>query len=175
MADTIIERKIGDIVMDVTVEERHEDTLTITDHPVEKGAEISDHAFKNPMSVVITAGKGASDGDTVPKETYEALLDLQESREPFSIVTGKRDYENMLVQSISVTTDSDTENVLMVILECREVIIVETETTQVPPARQAEAPKTQKAQNTGTKQAQPVSGAEAEQVRSKSIMAHAWN
>lgn len=155
MADTLIQRSVGDIEFDVTVEERHEDSLTITEHPVEKGAAISDHAYKNPMRVTITAGKGAKDGEAVPKETYEKLLELQLSREPFNIITGKREYENMLVEDVQVITDPDTDNVLMVTLECREVIIVSTETVQVPPSRQGQADKTQKTQQGGTKQTQP--------------------
>ena len=165
----IIERSVGDIAFEVTVEERHDDSLTITEHPVEKGAAISDHAYKNPMEVVITAGISGKDGESVPKETYEKLLELQASREPFTIITGKREYENMLVQGISVTTDENTENVLMVTLDCREVIIVETETTQVPASRQAHAAKTQKTQQGGTKQAQ-TSGESEEKVGEQSAL-----
>ncbi|MDR1020511.1 MAG: hypothetical protein LBL73_07120 [Synergistaceae bacterium] len=164
----IIERAIGDINLEVTIEERHDDTLTITEHPVEKGAAISDHAYKNPMAVTVTAGMSGKTGDGVPTETYEKLLALQESREPFSIVTGKREYENMLLQGISVTTDADTGNVLMVTLDCREVIIVSTETAQVPPSRQGQAPKTQKAQQAGTKQAQE--SGEGDDVKKTSVM-----
>jgi len=169
MAETIIERKIGDITMDATISEKHEDSLTVTEHPIEKGAAISDHAYKNPMWVTIIAGKGMKDGESVPRETYEALLELQQSREPFNIITGKREYENMLAQTINVMTDTDTENVLMVMLDCCEVIITETEVTQVPASRQRQAAKTQSATNTGTKQAQNESGkTDEEQVRKKS-------
>jgi hypothetical protein len=155
---TIIERSVGDIQFEATVEERHEDTLTITEHPVEKGAAISDHAYKNPTQVTIVAGTGGKGGESVPRETYDKLLELQSSREPFNIATGKRDYENMLLQSVSVSTDADTENILSVVLDCREGIIVSTETAQVPASQQAQAAKTQKAQQSGTKQAQDNSG-----------------
>lgn len=37
----------------VTLEEVHHDELEITDHPVERGAVISDHAFKRPVEVII--------------------------------------------------------------------------------------------------------------------------
>jgi hypothetical protein len=126
------------------------------------------------MTVAITAGISGKDGDSVPKETYEKLLELQKSREPFNIITGKREYENMLIQSISVTTDADTENALMVTLDCREVIIAETETTQVPPSRQAQAAKTQKTQQGGTKQTQ-ASGADEKKVIDSSTLNKAMN
>lgn len=44
------------LIPDATIEEVHTDDLEITDHPVEQGATISDHAFKRPAEVVITAG-----------------------------------------------------------------------------------------------------------------------
>ncbi len=42
-----------DLLPQVTLEEVHHDELEITDHPVERGAVISDHAFKRPAEVVI--------------------------------------------------------------------------------------------------------------------------
>jgi len=47
-------RSIGPIVAQVTLQEVHTDTLEITDHPVEQGAVISDHAFKRPAELIIT-------------------------------------------------------------------------------------------------------------------------
>lgn len=47
-------RSIGAIVANVTVEERHRDDMEITDHPIEQGALVSDHAFKRPAEVTIT-------------------------------------------------------------------------------------------------------------------------
>jgi hypothetical protein len=43
-------------VPDATIEEVHSDDLEITDHPVEQGTVISDHAFKRPSELIITAG-----------------------------------------------------------------------------------------------------------------------
>lgn len=48
------QRSIGPIVAQVTIQEVHQDTLEITDHPVEMGAVISDHAFKRPAELIIT-------------------------------------------------------------------------------------------------------------------------
>jgi hypothetical protein len=44
------------IIAQAVIEERHRDELTITDHPVEAGAPITDHAYKNPAEVIITCG-----------------------------------------------------------------------------------------------------------------------
>lgn len=38
----------------ITIEEVHSDEMEITDHPIEQGATISDHAFARPSEVIIT-------------------------------------------------------------------------------------------------------------------------
>ena len=55
MADDAIIRAIGDFIAEVTVKEQHRDEMTITSHPVETGAAITDHAFKNPAQLTIMA------------------------------------------------------------------------------------------------------------------------
>ncbi|PRY03804.1 hypothetical protein B0G73_114125 [Paraburkholderia sp. BL25I1N1] len=147
----------------VTLDERHHDEVVITDHPVEQGASISDHAYKKPAEVTLTL---AWTNSSVPAVTslqfgnysqfvYKNLLTLQASRTPFDLSTGKRRYTNMLIQSISVTTDAKTENSLIATIHCREVIIVQTTATQLQPAANMTSPqKTAPITNTGVKQPQ---------------------
>lgn len=47
---------LPDIIANATIEEVHHDDLEITDHPVEQGASITDHAFKRPAEVVLKLG-----------------------------------------------------------------------------------------------------------------------
>jgi len=57
-------RSIGPLVAQVTLQEVHTDTLEITDHPVEQGASITDHAFKRPAELIITcAWSNSPDGN----------------------------------------------------------------------------------------------------------------
>src|SRR5260363_275132 len=51
-------RCIGEIVPNVVIEEVHQDALTITEHPVEQGAAIADHAYVRPAEVVMRCGFG---------------------------------------------------------------------------------------------------------------------
>lgn len=46
-------RSIGPIIANITESERHHDEIRITDHPIEQGAVVSDHAFKVPAEVTI--------------------------------------------------------------------------------------------------------------------------
>lgn len=163
-------RKIGVIIPDVVVSEKHSDTLEITEHPVETGAAISDHAYKRPSEVVMEvgfAGGGAlldfassltstSLLGMSPRETYQKLLDLQSSRTPFDVVTGKRIYKNMLIRALEVTTDKATENVLSAVLTMREVIITSTQTVQVADKTEMKnGTETSKTEDTGLKTTVP--------------------
>lgn len=152
---------IGGIFPDATLEEHHVDELKITDHPVEQGAAITDHAYKLPVAVTIRAGWSNSSinagGDpTYVQEIYQQLLTLQASRELIDIVTNKRLYQNMLITRIQTDTDRKTANSMYVTVECREVIIVTTQTVTVPPAGNQQNPQLNGATtNTGTQTLQP--------------------
>ncbi|WP_197672692.1 phage baseplate protein [Burkholderia sp. PAMC 28687] len=144
----------------LVVEETHVDELTITSHPVERGAAITDHAFKRPSEVTVRYGWSNSSGffdigSPSPDDVYKQLLALQESRVPFDMVTGKRMYQNMLIKTLAVTTDAATENSLMVVATLQQIIIVQTSTVTLQPTDvQASPEKTASTANSGTKQPQ---------------------
>lgn len=180
-------RKIGIVVPDVVVSEKHSDTLQITEHPVERPTTagtgvISDHAYKMPSEVTMECGfaGGGSLLDVVdisgiglgigksPKEIYQELLDTQARRELIDVVTGKRTYSNMLIRAIEVTTDRTTENVLSVTLTLREVILTSTQKIQVAAKENmAEGVSTSAVKNAGTKSLKPVSNS--------SLLLQGWN
>lgn len=159
-------RKIGLIVPSVVISEKHSDTMEITEHPVEVGSAISDHAYRRPSEVVMQVGFAGGGSlldllDTTsfglsaglsPREVYQNLLDIQNSRVPFDVVTGKRLYSNMLIRAMEVTTERSTENVLSAVLTLREVIITSTTTSQVAAkADMKEGANTSAVQNSGVK------------------------
>jgi hypothetical protein len=136
-------RNIATILPDVTIEEVMTDELEISQHPIEQGTPITDNAFRKPQTLVIRAGwtdasNPANTIDTPPqilsnggsspylKGIYQNLLALQNSFQPFSITTGKRIYNNMLMRSLKVETDKNTENVLMITAEFQEVLLATT-------------------------------------------------
>ena len=154
-------RSIGGFEADVTIEEQHNDSAGITDHPVERGAAITEHAYRNPAQLTVVVGysnsSSSAGGDSsYVQRIYEQILALQNTYEPFTVVTGKRRYRNMLIQSLATTTDAKTENALILTVSMREIIVVETRSTTVPPAAvQAEPQATQEVASSGAKQAQP--------------------
>lgn len=154
-------RSIGGIVADITVEEVHNDEIRITDHPVERNAVISDHAYALPKRVNITVGYSnsspqAEGNSEYIKEMYEQFLVLQTSFELIYILTGKRLYQNMLIERLSTTTDEKTENALILRLECREIIIADTQVTKIAPAQDQTTPEqTAGIQDQGTTATKP--------------------
>lgn len=141
---------IAYIIPQVFISAEYRDELTITDHPTETGAPVTDHAYRQPSSLTMVIGWGAGgslfdfSGTTNDvNDAYAALLDLQNLREPFDVTTAKRSYKNMLIASLGVTVDKETQNVLVVDVAMREIIIVDTQATTLPPrANQADPDKT---------------------------------
>ena len=167
---------IGGIDIQATIEESHTDALQVTEHPVESGAAITDHAYQRPAEVVIRCGwsnsslealagslislfaGGGLSGASYVDGIYSQLQRLQQKRIPCKIVTTRRMYKNMLIVGLSLTTDQKTSESLMVTATCRQIIVVSTAATTMPPrASQANPASTAATENTGV--VQPQAGA----------------
>lgn len=140
---TII-RRFGDFTFDATFSEQHNSTLDVTDIPVESGVIISDNAVIKPKVIKIEAGVSDvklresvddpfEDGDRRSTTAWRLLVELQESREPFSVATGLKLYENMLITSLSATQADGSDQVLEFTAELKEVKFVETQEVRYPP------------------------------------------
>lgn len=175
---SLVPKKIGTIKIGVTIEEDHQDDLQITEHPVEKGSQINDHAFKLQPEVTIQCGWSNSDlaaltgtlealfsGGSLPSAdyvstVYSQLLALQETRQPFDVVTSLRLYSNMLFKSLRVTKDQKTGQALSVTATLKQIRIVQTQATTLPPREdQANPQATAETQDTGVKAALPATPA----------------
>jgi hypothetical protein len=158
------QRNIAGFIADVTIREDHEDELIVTDNPVEQGADVTDHSYKAPARLTIDVGYSNSSpnsfGDpNYVQNVYAQFLALQASRQPFEVITGKRFYRNMVILMLHTVTDEATENVLLLTVRMREIILVDTQTVSVPPSANMAAPQdTGATQSTGTQQTQFAGG-----------------
>ncbi len=174
MADLITlttQGKIGDVTIQATLQEVASDSLQLTEHPIEQGAAITDHAYKRPAEVMLScawsnsfsdlfqvAAVAALSGSSVlgssyANAVYSQLLALQEAREPFSIVSTKRLYENMQIVDLQCKTDNTTSNILSIEVRCRQLLLVYTQATALPSRdNQADPASTAATQQTGVKQ-----------------------
>lgn len=133
------------IVADAVVSEHHSDDVHMTDHPVEQGANITDHAFRQPavltmvygwaagsINAISQAGFASGSGQADPdflSGMYEKLRKLARERTLCSVFTGKRFYESMLIRSLSLETNKETEHALLLRITMREVLIARTQIT----------------------------------------------
>jgi hypothetical protein len=144
---------IGTIIPDVVSEEVHGDRMQVTQHPVEQGGTVSDHAFMLPQTLEMKIGFGDSArGPGSSRAAYEGLLALQRRREPFNVSTGKRNYKNMLVVDVSVPNDYRTPYSVMASVRIQEVRIVTTQSegTSTPSGFQGSPADTAGQQNLGS-------------------------
>jgi len=163
-AFTIVPASGQPIQADAWIEESGTDAVTITRHPVEQGARITDHAIIEPARVNLRLGWSNSSAKatslTYINDIYAQLLAVKDARQPFTLYTAKRRYDNMLFASLTEVTDDRTTNALFVSATIEQIIIVSTQVTTVPtdPAVMANPESNQAVVNLGQKQAVPAPG-----------------
>ena len=112
----MVKTNIGGYFFDAVFSVDTEHSLTVTQHPVQTGANISDHAFVNPIRMTMQIGVSdamayrvgadyGGDGGTKSVQAYRLLCKLQELRIPMQVVTRLNTYQNMLIESIDVSDD----------------------------------------------------------------------
>jgi hypothetical protein len=162
---------IGELIIPATLEENHNDSLTITEHPVEFGAPITDHSYKNPPELIMRCGwtnssfaaikaifssllaDGDLPGDNYIDSIYFKLLKMQEDRLPITVQSTKRWYKNMMITGLQVTTDDKTSNILLIVITLKKINIVKTQATVLPPKEnQKNAADTSSPTSSGQKQ-----------------------
>lgn len=149
------EKKIGSLVIDVFTEENHSAKASVTEFPVENGAVVSDHIFRNsdeleikgsicaPLYIFdIMKGRGS-----YFKAQYETLNSLVGT--VLTVVTGLRVYDNMAFLDLSVPRNKDNGGSIDFTAKFRQIPIIKSQSTTLPKsqlaggtkaARQAQSP-----------------------------------
>lgn len=149
---------VAPIYPNLTIREDHIDELTITRHPVEQGAAISDHAYKEPSQVMARYGWSLADAQAAGNpnyvdELYDALRAMQISRQLLTVITGKATYQNMLIASCRTHTDDETATTLFAEIRFEQLIIVSTSVVSVGSSSTMANPSSNAAtQSLGTQQ-----------------------
>jgi len=103
----------------------------ITQHPVQTGANISDHSYQVPTKLMMEIGvsdimdsyaDNQWEGDSRSVSAYQKLVDLQKLGQPLSVSTRLDDFENMVIVSISVKEDVKTRYALRAEITLQEII-----------------------------------------------------
>jgi hypothetical protein len=153
----LVRTNINGWFFDAVLRTDHTSKLKITEHPVQSGAAISDHAYPEPaellMEIGITdAARSLIAGqyleyDSRSVAAYDVLRRLQREIVPLQVVTRLQLYQNMLIESLSVSDDYTTKNALKATIQMREIPVVTVSTV----ALQSRAPQvTGSVTNAGT-------------------------
>ena len=164
---------IGDLAIDCTVTETHTAAATVTEHPVESGANITDHIRPEPLQLSITGivsdtplgskqiqraiDIGGTSVQVTQQETptsatgfgraaWSKLEEIRASGKLVKVVTRDKPYENMALVSLSVPKDARTGGAFAFSAQFKQVRIVFNRSTKVVVAK---APKSHKKQDTG--------------------------
>lgn len=123
----IISPTFGQFVFDSVLSTEHSSTVTVTKHPVQYGASITDHAVNEPDEVSVSVGMtdaaaGVDENHSV--NAFGLLKQIMEKREPVTLVTRLKTYQNMVITSMSVPDDYTTMNALKATIIFTHVEIV---------------------------------------------------
>ena len=129
---------IKNFEIDAAISEQHEMTSEITDHPVEKGADITDHVRPKPRRYTLTglvsddpigalAKRRTADGIESPAAACQELLEqLWTDSEVFKVISTLKVYDNMVIESTSFGVDASTGHALPFTCTLRQLEIVTT-------------------------------------------------
>ena len=118
---------------DAFTKENHSGSVRVTEHPVQGGANISDHAYNLPDKLTleilvsdsvesIVAGQ-FSGSKSKSITAYEVLRSLKERRVLVSVRTRLHYYTNMIIENISVSDDYKSANSLRCTVSLRQVMM----------------------------------------------------
>jgi hypothetical protein len=136
-----IKTNIGGFFFDAIIRTEHTSTLKMTEHPVQTGANIVDHAYMEPAMLVMEIGMSDAMDSMVQGQftsrytksvsAYQVLLDLQKARLPLQVLTRLNLYQNMLIEEITAPDDFKTQFGLRCTVTMKEIFVVEVSTTTV--------------------------------------------
>lgn len=156
-------------VFDCVVTAQHDQQLTRTEHPVQTGASISDHAYIVPARLILDIGMSDAMASYYSPSTwtgapsksvscYQTMVAMQYSRVPLLITTRLKTYNNMVIESIAPREDSKTFAGLRMSITFGQIFIADVMNPSIS-ARPQDTDTTQ----IGTVNPQPTTAAQQQQ------------
>ena len=137
----LLKTNINGLFFDAVLSTNIETKLTVTSHPVQNGANISDHAYSEPVQVSMEIGMSDAMASMKPGQFYGAwsksvsayrqLVELQNSRKPFSILTRLNSYTDMVITGISVNDEPNALYGLKCSVNMQQIIMAEVTSEKV--------------------------------------------
>lgn len=122
---------INDFLIDCSLKETHQFDSQVTEYPVESGSNITDNIRPLPMTLemecivsntpigimstfrtTLSAGESELPPTTPSEDAYDMLLRIRNKRQPVTIRTSLRTYENMALKTLNIPRDSSVGDAL---------------------------------------------------------------
>lgn len=136
-----VKTNIAGYFFDAILQTNYTRELTITEHPVETGAAIADHAYVNPVELIMQVGMSDAMTSIVPGQfsqgnsrsltAFQVLTQLQSQRIPMQVYCRLGTFKNMLIESIAVPDDYTTLYGLKATVTLKEVFVASVKTVKV--------------------------------------------
>ncbi len=138
----LVKTNIAGYFFDGFMDVSHSVSTVVTEHQVQKGVSVADHAYLEPAEVTMTikmsdamSGMVESqfEGISYTRSTaaYKILRELQKQRLAFQIHTRVETYQNMMITRLEVMDDVNTLNGLECTVTMRELIVASEKTVKV--------------------------------------------
>lgn len=155
---------IGGMAFDGIMKTDHSETLKVTNYPIQDGSTGNDHAIINPASLnieimVTDSNRVSGKSQNIKSETlktlktmgvsaepseesrsaraYASLLAMQKAREPITVITRLKTYNNMLIEQITTPDDFKTANALKCSIKFVELSVVGVTKTTLAARKEA--------------------------------------
>lgn len=146
--------KIDTVELDAAITEKHMAKVEITKHPIEEGANPTDHArllpyaisvdgllTNTPLGAELRAARGVTSDRTTStgafgaagpaQRSMAALEKIRTDRRAVTVVSDFRTYSNMLITSIDVPVDARTGEAIRFSISMEEIRFVKSEVARI--------------------------------------------
>lgn len=105
--------RVGLVELDVTLSENHTFNARATNFPIETGGDITDHIINDPdilnlSGIVSDTPLNALSFFSRSIDAFNRLVEIHERREPITVVTGLKVYNNMVMTLLDVPRNIQT-------------------------------------------------------------------
>lgn len=105
--------RVGLVELDVTISENHTFNSRATNFPIETGGQITDHIINDPdvlelVGLVSDTPLNIFSFFTRSIDAFNRLVEIHERREPITVVTGLKVYQNMVMTTLDVPRNMET-------------------------------------------------------------------
>lgn len=140
------------VTVDACVSESHLRANTVTDHPVEEGAPISDHSRPEAARVqlecvVSNTPLGGAAGYDYAAGFWQRLEDLSDTPRLIDVATVRKRYTSMAIENVSSPVDVQSSQALKFTVALKHVRIVKNKLTRTVRAKD---PRAQSKKKMGT-------------------------